>query len=249
MLATQDLTRVIGAEAFSETGEKIGKVGQVYVDDETSEPAWATVQTGLFGMKESFVPLQRASYDGDHLTVPYGKDEVKDAPSIDPDGHIEREEETALYRHYGLEPGTTDTRATTGTAGTTESSGAPDDAMTVSEEHLTACTTQETTGKARLRKYVTTEDVTETVPVRKERAVLETEPVTEENVDRATDGPAFTEREHEVTLHEERPVVAKEETPVERVRLRTESETGEETVTGQVRKEHVDVEGDVDPRR
>ena len=125
MLGKQELTEVIGSEAFSEAGEKIGKVGQVYVDDETSEPAWATVHTGLFGLKENFVPLQHASYDGGRLTVPYEKDKVKDAPSIDPDGHIEREEEAELYRYYGLEADTERTAAI------------------------------KATGKARLRKHVT----------------------------------------------------------------------------------------------
>ena len=121
--------------------------------------------------------------------------------------------------------------------------------MTRSEEHLDVGTRNEQAGRARLRKYVTTEMETHTVPVRKDRAVIETEPVTAANLDEATDGPEISEEEHEVVLHEERPVIETKVEPVERVRLGTETTTQEETVTGEVRKEHIDVDGDVEDRR
>jgi stress response protein YsnF len=89
---------------------------------------------------------------------------------------------------------------------------------------------------------------TQTVPVRKERAVVETEPITDTNVDRATSGPEISEEEHEVVLHEEVPVVDKTVEPVERVRLGTESTTEQETVSEEVRTEHIEAEGDVDKR-
>jgi stress response protein YsnF len=79
--------------------------------------------------------------------------------------------------------------------------------------------------------------------------VVETEPITEENYPRSVDGPEITEAEHEVTLHEERPVVEKTVEPVERVRLGTETVQSEETVTEEVRSERVDVDGDGDVDR
>ena len=97
--------------------------------------------------------------------------------------------------------------------------------MTRSEERLQVGTQEQETGRARLRKYVVTENVTQTVPVRKEKAVLEREAITDENFGDATSGPDISEDEHEVTLHEERPVVGKTTEPVERVRLATETET------------------------
>jgi stress response protein YsnF len=83
-------------------------------------------------------------------------------------------------------------------------------------------------------------------PVRKERAVLETEPITEANIGNATSGPELSSEEHEVILHEERPVVQKTVEPVERVRLGTETVQSEETITEEVRSERVDVDGDGD---
>lgn len=102
MLTPHELTDVLGSEAYSDSGDRIGKVGQVYLDDETDQPAWVTVHTGFLGMRESFVPLQRASYDGDRLVVPFDKATVRDAPHLDPDGHLGRDEEAGLYRYYGL---------------------------------------------------------------------------------------------------------------------------------------------------
>jgi uncharacterized protein (TIGR02271 family) len=117
--------------------------------------------------------------------------------------------------------------------------------MTVSEERLNVGTEQREAGRARLRKYVVTENVTQTVPVQREEVRVEREPITEANRDAAMSGPDITEDEHEVVLHEERPVAQKETVPVERVRLDTETVTEQETVGEDVRKERVDVEGDV----
>ena len=126
-----------------------------------------------------------------------------------------------------------------------------DEAMTRSEERMNVGTRTEETGRARLRKYVVTENVTRTVPVSHEEVRVEREPITEANVDRALDGPAISEEEHEVTLHAERPVVEKEAVPVERVRLDTETVTEQQQVSETVRKEQIEVDGatDTDRRR
>ncbi|MFF0559725.1 DUF2382 domain-containing protein [Streptomyces sp. NPDC004266] len=121
-----------------------------------------------------------------------------------------------------------------------------DDAMTRSEERMHVGTERVETGHVRLRKYVVTEEVQQTVPVRHEEVRVEREPITEANRGQALSGPEISEAEHEVTLHEERPVVETRTVPVERVGLRTDEVTEEETVTGQVRKERIDVEVDTD---
>ncbi len=120
--------------------------------------------------------------------------------------------------------------------------------MTRSEERLRVGTEKVPTGRARLRKYVVTEQVSTTVPVSHEEVRLEREPVTDTNRDAAMAGPDISEQEHEVTLHAERPVVRKETVPVERVRLATETVAGEEEISEQVRKEQIDEpELDTDP--
>ncbi|MGO4187969.1 DUF2382 domain-containing protein [Pseudarthrobacter sp. TAF60_1] len=256
-------------------GSKIGSIGQLYADDETGEPTWVTVKTGLFGTSQSFVPVDGARVDGDDLVVPYTKDHVKDAPRVDTDGHLEPEEEDRLYTHYekgartyseargdaelrdsdyrgdaDLNAGAAAGRGTTaGAVGHDTSGPTTDDAMTRSEERLNVGTEKQATGRVRLRKYVTTENVTKTVPVQREEVRLEREPITEQNRGAAMSGPDLSDEEHEVVLHEERPVVEKETVPVERVRLNKDTVTEDATVNEEVRKEHVETDGIDDSRR
>jgi uncharacterized protein (TIGR02271 family) len=252
MIGTDTISRVIGQDVYDESGEKIGSAAEVYLDDETGQPEWVTVRTGLFGTRESFVPIRDADLTDDGVRVPVSKDRVKDAPKIDTDGHLSPQEEQELYRYYGLGNGTaqTTTQTTTGTGTDTraavghDTSGpTTDDAMTLSEERLDVGTRSEEVGRARLRKYVVTENVTTTVPVSHEEVRIEREPITDANVGNAMDGPAISEEEHEVTLHAERPVVEKEAVPVERVRLDKETVVDNETVSEGLRKEEIEVDG------
>ncbi|MEL5956904.1 PRC and DUF2382 domain-containing protein [Streptomyces sp. CLV115] len=113
---------------YDTDGEKVGSVGRVYVDDNTGRPDWITVKTGLFGMKESFVPLAGARRVGSDLHISHPKERVKDAPRVDAGAHLSVVEEEELYKHYGLarnttaklgdRPGTADTTTSgTGTTG------------------------------------------------------------------------------------------------------------------------------------
>ncbi len=257
MITQDQLRNVIGTTAYDRDGDKIGKVGQVYYDDDTDQPRWITVNTGFFGTNENFVPVQGAEMGTDRVTVAYDKATVKDAPNIAEDGHLTPEEEAALYRHYGLDYGTgavgtvgdgrtdydrTDrTDRSADTVGYDTSGPTTDTAMTRSEEHLRVGTEVREAGRARLRKYIVTDRETAQVPVSREEVRVQREPITDANRGDAYDGPALSEEEHEVVLHEERPVVDTEVEAVERVRLDTETVRGTETVSGEVRKEEIEV--------
>jgi uncharacterized protein (TIGR02271 family) len=230
---------------------RIGIIDAIYLDDRTGQPEWALVNTGLFGTKSSFVPLAQAFQSDNDVLVPYDKQLVKDAPRIDPDGHLSEAEERQLWRHYGLDYDTTDRSVTTGRDATgrarveRDTSGpTTDDAMTRSEEELRVGTTRRERGRVRLRKYVTTEQVQQTVPVRRERVRLEREPITNTNLDAASAGPDLSEAEHEVVLHEEEPVVEKRVVPRERVHLDKDTVTGEERVAEPVRKEQIEIQNE-----
>jgi uncharacterized protein (TIGR02271 family) len=240
-------------EVIGSDGEKIGTVDEVYLDTDDGDPKWLSVNTGLFGMKSSFVPLQGADPSGESVRVAYTKDQVKDAPNIAPDAELSVEEEQALYSHYSLDydAGYSDADRVGDDrepVGRDTSGPETDSAMTRSEEEVNVGTREREKGRARLRKYVVTEEVTKTVPVRKEKAVLEREPITEGNVDDAMDGPAISDEEHEVTLSEEEVVVEKKAVPKERVRLDKETEVTEERVSEEVRKEQIEAEGDIGRR-
>jgi uncharacterized protein (TIGR02271 family) len=250
VITRNDIQQITGADVYGPDDTKIGTVGDVYLDNKSGEPEWVTVKTGLFGTKQSFIPLDGASFTGDRLDVPFGKDQVKDAPRIDENGDLSPTAEDELYAYYGRsstggrETTTVSDRDTRRDYSGDDSTGrSTDDAMTRSEERLVAGTRTEEAGKARLRKHVVTEQQQVTVPVTREEVRLEREPITDENVGRATDGPAISEDEHEVTLHAERPVVDTETVPVERVRLNKETVADEQSVGGEVRKEQIEFDG------
>lgn len=262
----------VGRTVLDRDGEKLGTVKEIYEDQQTGKPEWATVAGGLFGLKSQFVPLAGASPTGEDVQVPVTKDQVRDAPSVDADGGLSEQEERHLFEHYGV-PYTSDGSTTaqgapgTGggggraaaaggmagrgggdTSGTAARGGGgtsgADDAMTRSEEEVRVGTAKRETGRVRLRKYVVTEQVETTVPVQREEVRVEREPVTEESRGAAMSGPEITEAEHEVVLHEEEPVVEKRVVPKERVRLSKDTEVDERAVSEEVRKERIDVDDD-----
>jgi uncharacterized protein (TIGR02271 family) len=235
-----------GRTLVDRDGDRIGAIQAIYLDDHTGQPEWALVNTGLFGAKASFVPLAQATPTDQDVRVPYDKQLVKDAPRVDPDGHLSEAEERQLWRHYGLDYDRTTRRPATGrdTVGRDVSGPTTDEAMTRSEEELRVGTAQRERGRVRLRKYVTTEQVQQTVPVQRERVRVEREPITDANRDAATSGPDISEAEHEVILREEEPVVEKRVVPKERVRLDKDTVTDQERVAEEVRKEQIDVDDD-----
>ncbi|MGM1028833.1 MAG: DUF2382 domain-containing protein [Actinomycetota bacterium] len=249
-----------GGTVYDSTGEKVGRVSQVYLDDATGEPAFATVSTGWFGTRESFVPLQGATVEGGEIRVPYDKETIKGAPGLDADAHLSETEEDELYRYYGVGGG----GGSVGAGGTgghgddahvtgehfDESVHAPtrevdDDAEIVRrEEQLRVGTERVETGRARLRKHVVTDQETVTVPVEREEVEVVREPLDGSRSSTGTLGDG----EVDVTLTEERPVVDKEVVDVERVGLDRRVVTDQETVQADVAREEIDVDRDGDVR-
>jgi uncharacterized protein (TIGR02271 family) len=247
MTSPQDVQQFIGRTAVDSEGSKVGKIGQVYLDEQTGMPLWVTVATGMFGTRQSFAPLYGAQASDGEVTLAVSKEQIKDAPNVDDDGRIDASEQDALYRHYAGYLGGQQTGYGPGgqadAQGRDTSGPVTDDAMTRSEEQLRVGTETVEAGRARLRKYVVTENVSTTVPVSHEEVRVEREAVTDANRDAALSGEPISEEEHEVTLRAERPVVAKEAVPVERVRLTTETVTEDAAVNETVRKEQIEEPG------
>jgi uncharacterized protein (TIGR02271 family) len=247
---TQTIAQWKGQDLLDTDGDKIGTIDEIYIDQQTEQPEWALVKTGLFGGKGTFVPLSQATPEEGGVRVPYAKSHVKDAPSIEPDGELSQSEERTLYEHYDVDYGDSGSGSSNGgdTVGRDTSGPTTDDAMTRSEEELNVGTQSRETGRARLRKYVVTEEVQKTVPVQHEEVRIEREPITDANVGAATDGPEISEEEHEVTLHAEEPVVEKRTVPKERVSLEKDTVQEERQVSDTVAKEQIEVDG-ADERR
>ncbi|QZQ54738.1 PRC and DUF2382 domain-containing protein [Curtobacterium sp. TC1] len=272
MIDNDTVNAIFDTKVVDESGNKVGTVKQVYLENATGQPLFASVSTGLFGTSESFVPLQDATFTGDELRVGYDKDKIKDAPRVEADGELSEQEQDRIFDYYGLGTrGTDRTDTGHGTTGavdgrygtdatdtaadytgteTTEAAGQDtsgpntDDAMTRSEERLNVGTQNVQTGRARLRKHIVTEQQNVTVPVQHEELRVESEPITDSNVGDTLDGPALSEEEHEVTLSAERVVVDKETVPVERVRVGKETVTEQQQVSEDVAHEEIDLDED-----
>ncbi|MFL5828324.1 MAG: YsnF/AvaK domain-containing protein [Solirubrobacteraceae bacterium] len=116
------------------------------------------------------------------------------------------------------------------------------EAITRSEEELRIGLERRERGRVRLRKYVVTEQVTKTVPVRREVLRVEREPITEPSRHGALPESGITEEEHEVLLYEEEPIVEKRIVPKERVRLYTEVVEDQREISEELRKEQIETD-------
>ena len=243
-MTMNELESARGKAVYSADGEKIGSVEEVFVDSDTGRPKWLGLGTGFFGTKRVLVPVDGASTREGGVLVPYSKDQVKDTPDLD-DDEISRETEQMLYAHYGL--GDSDGQALD--TGLGSSTGTPPDsprdrtdgppAVTRSEEELHVGKREVETGRLRLHKWTETERVEVPVELRREKARVTREPVGER-----VSTEEIGDEEIEVTLHEERPVVAKETVAKERIGVEKGVETDTQTVSDTLRKERVDIEGD-----
>ncbi|MFD6950076.1 hypothetical protein A6A08_16040 [Nocardiopsis sp. TSRI0078] len=253
---------LIGHNVLDQEGHNVGKINQVYLDDNTDQPSWVSVHTGLFGRHETLVPLQGSQPAEEDIRVPYDKSTVKDAPHIDADRHISPEEEQTVreyYAQHGGPPVESRSAAPEGRhAGqgpgpqTAVPSGMPEDAamtgeaddvsVTRSEERVDIGVERRESGRARLHKYMETEPFDETVPLHHEELQVERHPIDDPSAARGD--REMGESEESFTLYEERPVVSKEQVPVEEVHVRKRGVTHDEHVRGERRRERVELEDD-----
>jgi len=152
-----------GKTVVDRDGEKVGTLGDLYLDRETDQPAYAGINTGLFKRRESIIPLEGArEVDGD-LQVPYALDAIKDAPNVDPEVELSEDEEERLQQHYGAP---------------SQVMPQPGAAEVIRSEEEADIRVEPARPKerVRLKKHTVVEHVETTVPVRREEVRLEHEP-------------------------------------------------------------------------
>ena len=297
MVSERDVSAAIGSTAYGSDGESVGTVETFYTDDVTGATTWVSVSSGLLGRKQSIAPAEHATFADGRLQLSVPADSVSSAPKMAGE-HLSPEDEEALRRHYAQARGTTGddielrsdaddagrrtpAPAVPGTGDAGRHAAVGDDAghdladrgdgsMVRSEEQLRVGTEQVAARRMRVVKYVVTEEVQISVPIRREEIRIEEVPL--DALD--TDGGVVTEGESlqagsatdglaggsvpggsladglpdEIVLHAERPVVTVEVVPVERVRLTTEVVAGQTSVSETVRREQVTVDQHAVPR-
>jgi uncharacterized protein (TIGR02271 family) len=249
MLTDREVSAAVGSTAYDAEGGKLGTVEHFFVDDRTGAPSWVAVTTGMFGTRTSLVPVQSASLTEGRLVLPVTKDAIRSAPEVGDGGHLSPADEARLRTHYGLggleaAGAAPADEQPSGRHAAPSAASAAEGGMVRSEEQLRVGTERVAATRVRIVKYVVTEEVQITVPIRREEIRVEEVPV--DTVDEpgdslvpATDGGSLP---GEIVLHTERPVVSVEVVPTERVRVRTEVVHGQETVSGQVQREQIVVD-------
>jgi uncharacterized protein (TIGR02271 family) len=252
-----------GHDLVDRDGLKAGSIIDLYVDEHTEQPTWALVRTGLLGSRQTLVPLEQATVPlaavlsgAGSVQVPLEDATIQDAPSVAVGEEISDAAEVALRRYYRLgdpgapaegndgQPGTEpfDARTAVPDAATTEemttASTEPSGTMIRSEEELRVGT-RVRARRVRIKRYVVTDYVTTTIPVRREELRLEETLVDEASV---TAAPALPGDGRDMVLHQEEVVVSKRVVARERVRVRVETVTERRRISGEVRKEHIEVD-------
>ena len=243
------LDEMRGAPVYDSNGDKIGKVEEIFYDQQTQVPEWIGIGTGFFSNKRVLVPVKGAAAKDDGLIVAYSKQQVKDSPDIDEE-EISQQREAELATYYGLgyskhrsQTGLVEGRKQTST-GSSRRRRDEDQAVTRSEEEIEVGKRPVEVGKARLKKWVETEPVALDVDLQREVVHI-----TRERIDQPVADHDFSEEEVEMPLHREKPVVQKRAVAKERVGLEKDIQTEKQTVKDELKKERVEVEGDVDKRR
>ncbi|QGU01666.1 Stress response protein YsnF [Corynebacterium kalinowskii] len=276
-MTNKNIRDLFNATAFDNSGEKLGGVKEIFVDDNSGQPTFVEVGHGLFGMASSIVPLRGHTFNGDDLKLAFSKDRIKDAPNLDVNNALTPSDQNRVYEHFGL-TGTTDTERYESGAGFAGTGAAAHDdrhrdlhrdgdrdfdrdadldrdrrdltdidgdrdSLVRSEERLTVDKENVQTGEARLRKYVVEDTETIEVPVTREEVRVERTPIDGDSHKGGIRGAGIGEEEASVTLHEERVTVNKETVPVEEVRLEKDTVRDTETVSEEIRKEKIEVDG------
>jgi len=240
--ATGQWARLQGQSVYDNAGQKIGDIQRVFFD-QANEPAWVAVRGGRVGTREALVPLTGSQMSPNGLAVGVGADVIRAAPAVEAGNELSVGDAAQLNRYYENALTSPPTQAAPREQMAqpanrpTEENRATE--LTSYEEQLRVGTESVQSGAVRLHKYVTTDQVETSVPIRHEEVRVERLPATGTPV---PGGHRFEEQAVEVTLHEERPTIAKETVPIETVRLGTEVRTDDRKIGDQVRRERIEIE-------
>jgi uncharacterized protein (TIGR02271 family) len=242
--------RFAGYEVYDQAGEKIGKVDDLFVD-ENDQPEYIGVKMGFLGTRSTLIPWQLATVDeaNGRIDVSVDKETAKSGPAFDDDTDITPDYENEVYSYYGLQgaaQGSQQERGAYGDYHYAEQSTEEEDEMRVqrTEEELRAGTREREAGGVHVRKRVRTDREQMEVPTRREEVTVDRVPVEEGEASEAEIG----EEEIRVPLTEEEVVTEKRPVAKEEIRVRKDVVEDTEVVEEDVRREEVDVDDETERR-
>ena len=230
--------RFAGYEVYDPNGEKIGKVDDLFVDEQEN-PEYVGVKMGFLGTSSTLIPMDTITVDesAGRLVTSADKETVKNGPTFDDDREISPDFENEVYSYYGLQR--TETTEERGAYDAYPRESTDEDELRVqrSEEELRAGTREREAGALNVRKRVVTERQQMEVPTRREEVTVDRVPV-----DSETSEAEIGDEEIRVPVTEEEVVVEKRPVAKEEVRIRKDVVEDTEVVEEDVRKEEVDVD-------
>ena len=249
--------RYAGYTVYDQDYEKIGKVDDLFLDENDS-PEYIGVKMGFLGTRSTLIPFELARVNDERQVIEVSKDKetVKNGPTFDDDREITPEFENEVYSYYGLKRTSStqesgayetyyaeETTQTTGVADHTDLADEDEVRVQRTEEELAAGTREREAGQLKVRKRVRTDREQIEVPTRHEEVSVERVPV-EGEASEAEIG----EDEVVVPVTEEEVVVGKRPVVKEEVRIRKDVVEGTEVVEEDVRREEIEVEDETERR-
>jgi stress response protein YsnF len=220
----------------------LGKLYCVWTDH-TDEAIFLGVKTGWLALgKTHVVPAEgiELNEEMEAIKLPYPEDFVKHAPVYEADLELTEDIEREIYAYYRSAGETSwgAVRANSSSEPTRTLGSGEEVRMRLSEERLKVGKREVPAGGVRLRKVIRTEIVQQPVELKHEELVIEHVPPGASRAGAAGVG----EEQTYIALHREEPVIQKEVRTREEVRVRKIVQKEHQTVSGQVRKEEVEVE-------
>ena len=230
--------RFAGYEVYDSSGEKIGKVDDLFVDEQDN-PEYIGVKMGFLGMSSTLIPMEICTVDeaGQRINAATDKETAKNGPTFDDDREITPDFENEVYSYYGLQRA--ETTEEPGAYGAYQGETTDEDELRVqrTEEELRAGTREREAGALNVRKRVVSERQQMEVPTRREEVTVDRVPV-----DSETSEAEIGDEEIRVPVTEEEVVTEKRPVAKEEVRIRKDVVEDTEVVEEDVRREEIDID-------
>jgi uncharacterized protein (TIGR02271 family) len=234
-----NINRVTTYEVYDGTDNQIGSTSAIWMD-RYNQPAFIGIKTTrLFG-RTHVIPAWGAevNHGAQRIPVPCPKDVIDNAPSFSPDEELDLEKERQIMDYFRGQGACQPTARGAAPERSTSDAGATETVVPLHEEEVKVGKRTVEAGGVRLRKVIRTETVQRPVQLQREEIQVERVPASETHGSEK----AFEGEDLYIPLRREEAVVEKETRVREGVRVRKTSDTEEQTVAGEVRKEDVEIE-------
>ena len=95
-----ELAALVGMPARARDGETIGRLEEVLSEEHSQEGTWLRIRTGVLGRHDTLAPVSEARVESGDLVLPYGKDTVVQAPTLDGDWPPSFDDAQSLHQYY-----------------------------------------------------------------------------------------------------------------------------------------------------